>query len=261
MALSRHPSLSPTPSYDLQISNSRKRPSVAQIQRLQTIFDSSRYISKEERSALAHEIGLDVKFITVWFQNRRQSDKRKAWTKRDRARKKENTCHRIHIHTVFSKPVVSLDQIASRSERVQSTCTPRPTSCRVLNSETRELLGACDADTVKAGGTLGTHAIITPRCAFLSAPVDDGSPSCPIRKVPRVGLCQRKDRKQASTQAGQGNPSKSDSDSDQDSEVPTPAQSQATDDCNTPKYRPDELRGKSTKDVEAAMALLQFLRG
>ncbi|KAH9065811.1 homeobox domain-containing protein [Lactarius vividus] len=124
MALSRHPSLSPTPSYDLQISNSRKRPSVAQIQRLQAIFDSSRYISKEERSALAHEIGLDVKFITVWFQNRRQSDKRKAWTKRDRARKKENTCHRIQIHTVFSKPVVSLDQIASRLERVQSPVLP-----------------------------------------------------------------------------------------------------------------------------------------
>ncbi len=60
----------------------------------------------------------------------------------------------------------------------------------------------------------------------------------------------------------------SDSDSDQDTEAPTPAQSQATDDNDTPsgakaawKSRPDELRGKSTKDVEAAMALLQFLRG
>ena len=62
----------------------------------------------------------DVKFITVWFQNRRQSDKRKAWTKKDRAKKKENTYHKIQIHTIFSKPVVSLDQIASRLERVQS---------------------------------------------------------------------------------------------------------------------------------------------
>ena len=60
----------------------------------------------------------------------------------------------------------------------------------------------------------------------------------------------------------------SDLDSDQDTEAPTPAQSQATNDNGTPlgakiasKSRPDELRGKSTKDVEAAMALLQFLRG
>jgi hypothetical protein len=56
------------------------------------------------------------------------------------------------------------------------------------------------------------------------------------------------------------------SESDQDTEAPTPARSQATNDDGTPakiasKSRPDELRGKSTKDVEAAMALLQFLRG
>ena len=56
----------------------------------------------------------------------------------------------------------------------------------------------------------------------------------------------------------------SDSDSDRETEAPTPAQSQASNDNDTPlasKSRPDELRGKSTKDVGAAMALLQFLRG
>ena len=56
----------------------------------------------------------------------------------------------------------------------------------------------------------------------------------------------------------------SDSDSNQDTEAPTPAQSQASNDNDTPlasKSWPDKLRRKSTKDVEAAMALLQFLRG
>lgn len=73
---SRHPSPSPSlapslvaSSYDIwtpfdclpsQISNSRKRPSLAQLQRLQTAFDTSRYITKEERNALGHEIGLYV---------------------------------------------------------------------------------------------------------------------------------------------------------------------------------------------------------
>ena len=45
---------------------------------------------------------------------------RKAWTKKDRAKKKENTYRKIQIHTDFSKPIVSLGQIASRSGRVQS---------------------------------------------------------------------------------------------------------------------------------------------
>ncbi|KAH8997365.1 hypothetical protein EDB92DRAFT_1415378 [Lactarius akahatsu] len=284
MALSRHPSHSSTPSYDFQISNSRKKPSVAQIQRLQAIFDSSRYINKEERSALAHEIGLDVKFITVWFQNRRQSDKRKAWTKRDRARKKENTCHRVHIRTVFSKPVVSLDQIASRLERVQSPVLPL-----ALPNTPRAVLS-----TQKPGNSLEpvTPTRSKPEALWAhmpSSPPD--APSSPPRLMTtprlvrsgkslewacakeRMGNKHRLKRdkrtrvvelQKASTRrpsAAVKKEQESDSDSDQDSEASTLAQSQATNNCSTPKSRPDDLRGKSTKDVEAAMALLQFLRG
>ena len=43
-----------------QLANSRKRPSHAQLQRLQAAFDTSPYITKEERSKLAYEIGLYV---------------------------------------------------------------------------------------------------------------------------------------------------------------------------------------------------------
>ena len=72
----RHPSLSSSPGrsptalpYDIwtppeylpaQLANSRKRPSNAQLRRLQAAFDASPYINKEERNTLAHEIGLYV---------------------------------------------------------------------------------------------------------------------------------------------------------------------------------------------------------
>ncbi|KAI9460516.1 hypothetical protein BJY52DRAFT_259415 [Lactarius psammicola] len=291
MALSRHPSPSPTPSYDLQISNPRKRPSVAQLQRLQTIFDTSRYISKEERNVLAHEIGLDVKFITVWFQNRRQSDKRKAWTKKDRAKKKENTYHRIRIHTVFSKPVVSLDQIASRLERVQSPALP-DTPRTVLSTQRPENSLEPATPTRSKPKALWAHMPSSPPDAPSSPPSDSlrsMTAPCLVKsgkslewacakermgnkyrlkqdKGTRLVELQRASprRPPAALKKGQ----ESDSDSDQDTEAPTPAQRQATNDDGTPsgaraasKSRLDELRGKSTKDVEAAMALLQFLRG
>ncbi|KAF8274162.1 hypothetical protein EI94DRAFT_1794789 [Lactarius quietus] len=289
MALSRHSSLSPTPSYDHQITNPRKRPSVAQLQRLQTIFDASRYISKEERDILAHEIGLDVKFITVWFQNRRQSDKRKAWTKKDRARKKENTCHKIQIHTVFSKPVVSLDQIASRLERVQSPAlSDRPRT--VLSTHNPENSLEPATPTRSKPEALWAHMPSSPPDAP-SSPASDGLQSmttpCLVKSgkslewacaKERMGNKHRIKRDKGTRQLQRPSPRKPpaahkkeqgpDSDSDQDTETPTPAQSQASSDSGTPsgakaasESRPDELRGKSTKDVEAAMALLQFLRG
>ncbi|KAH9178784.1 homeobox domain-containing protein [Lactarius sanguifluus] len=273
MALSRHPSLSPTPSYDL---HSRKRPSVAQIQRLQAIFESSRYINKEERSALAHEIGLDAKFITVWFQNRRQSDKRKAWTKRDRARKKENTCHRIHIHTVFSKPVVSLDQIASRLERVQSPALP-DTPRAVLSTQKPGNSLEPVTPTRSKPEALWAHMPSSPPDAPSSPPrmttprlIKSGKSLEWACAKERMGNKYRlkRDKGTRVQRASARRPSTAvkkeqefDSDSDQDSEASTPAQSQVTNNCSTPKSRPDDLRGKSTKDVEAAMALLQFLRG
>jgi hypothetical protein len=80
----RHLSLSPSPapsprspSFNIwtpldylpaQLANSRKRPSHAQLERLQAAFDASPYVTKEERSTLAHEIGLYVYcFIALYL--------------------------------------------------------------------------------------------------------------------------------------------------------------------------------------------------
>jgi hypothetical protein len=248
------------------------------------------YISDLYHLVLMHK-RRDVKFITVWFQNRRQSDKRKAWTKKDRARKKENTCHRIQIHTVFSKPVVSLDQIASRMERVQSPA---------LSDRTRAVLSTQKPDNSLEPATptrsrpeaLWAHMPSSPPDAPSSPPSDSlRSMTTPCLATSgkslewacakeRIGnkyrLKRGKGTRLIELQRASSRRSpvvlkkeqESDSDSDQDTETPTPPQSQATSDNGTPsgakatsESRPNELRGKSTKDVEAAMALLQFLRG
>ena len=234
-----------------------------------------------------------VKFITVWFQNRRQSDNRKAWTKKGRA-KKENTYRKIQIHTVFSKPVVSLDQIASRSERVQSPAL-YDRSRGVLSTQKLGKSLEPAPPTRSKPEALWAHTPSSPPDAPSSPPSD----GLRLMKIPchvksgsslewacakeRMGNKYRLKRDKGTRfvelrRDSPGRPpaapkkekqdkysdSDSDSDSDRETEAPTPAQSQASNDDDTPlasKSRPDELRGKSTKDVEAAMALLQFLRG
>ena len=235
----------------------------------------------------------DVKFITVWFQNRRQSDKRKAWTKKDRARKKENICHKIRIHTVFSKPVVSLDQIASRSERVQPPALS-DRSRAVLSTQKPEN-SITSTPTRSKPGALWAHMPSSPPDAP-SSPPSDGLRSmtspCLVKSgkslewacaKERIGNKRRRKRDKGTrlvelqrasprrSPAVLKNEQGSDLDSDHDIEAPISVQSQATSDTSdngTPsgakaasESRRDGLCGKSTKDVEAAMALLQFLRG
>jgi hypothetical protein len=226
----------------------------------------------------------DVKFITVWFQNRRQSDKRKAWTKKDRAKKKEN-CQQVD--TVLLKPAISLDQIASRLERVQrSAVVDKPR--RVLSSSQRPGPRTPTQSKPKA---LWAHMPSSPP----EAPSSPPSEIPPLLNAPRLvksgkslewacanarmGSKHRhtKDKRIRAVQPQTISPHKlsaatekeqgPDEDQDQDAEASTPSSSQGQDHHISPgvtatsKSQAGELSGKSTEDVEAAMVLLQFLRG
>jgi Homeodomain len=303
---SRHTSVSPSPapsptvsSYDFedspaQVINPRKRPSVAQLQRLQTVFDTSRYITKEQRHTLAREIGLfvaslflasqlvesqhrDIKFITVWFQNRRQSDKRKAWTRRDRAKKKENSCQRID--TVHLQPAISLDQIASRLERVQRpvlTDKPRP----VLSPRRPENVVEPKTPTQSKLKALWTHMPSSPPDAPSSPPSSNFqflNVSCPVKSGKslewacanaRMGSKrQRRDNEIRVVRPQSTSPRAAPEKEPESDEVSTPSSSQGHDNRTSrgetaaSDSPPRGLSGKSTEDVEAAMVLLQFLRG
>ena len=229
----------------------------------------------------------DVKFITVWFQNRRQSDKRKAWTKRDRAKKKENSCQQID--TIILKPAISLDQIASRLERVQRPArTDKPRSA--LSSKGPANLVEPKTPTSSKPKALWAHMPSSPPEA-LSSPPSETLQSLNAPRLVKSGkslewACanarmgskhrHRKDRRIRAVQPQPTSPRRhsaipekeqeSDEDQDQDVEVSAPSSSQGQDDRTSPRVvaplkSPGELSGKSTEDVEAAMVLLQFLRG
>ncbi|KAI0315258.1 homeobox domain-containing protein [Amylostereum chailletii] len=119
-------------SEELEVPYARRRASDFQSRTLHKVFDSKPYPSREERSALADEVGMDYKSITVWFQNKRQSEKRKAWTRNDRAKKRAEAQLAAAIYRGElpkpppSNPLISLDRIASLSERPSDP----PTSIR-----------------------------------------------------------------------------------------------------------------------------------
>ncbi|KAI0045207.1 hypothetical protein FA95DRAFT_1561344 [Auriscalpium vulgare] len=103
----------------------RRRASEEQLKILREIFEAKPYPTREERNTLALEVGMDYKAITVWFQNKRQSEKRKAWTKNARAKKRALARQEALVATVEDPPSlksgISLDRIASMAERSPSS--------------------------------------------------------------------------------------------------------------------------------------------
>jgi hypothetical protein len=218
----------------------------------------------------------------VWFQNRRQSDKRKAWTKRDRAKKKENSCQQVDA--VLLKPTISLDRIASRLERVQ-----RPDHA----DKSRAVLSPQKPRNVEEPQT-PSHSKPNKLWAHMpsSPPEAPSSPSTELLNVPclvksgrslewacakaRVGSKHRLRRdtvrpakRQTLTRESLYTPEKvlevHTDDENQDALTSTPSSSQGQHDVGLRMTAELEvpltsLDGKSTEDVEAAMVLLQFLQ-
>ncbi|KAI0308139.1 hypothetical protein B0F90DRAFT_1680498 [Multifurca ochricompacta] len=283
MISSRRPSLSqsPAPSQTAShLTNPRKRPSISQLQRLQTVFDASPYITMEERDSLAREIELDVRFITVWFQNRRQSDKRKAWTKRDRAKKKENACQQTD--TTPLKHPLSLDQIASRLERVNQSTLPGKPRVMLSPHKPGSLVKTTTPTQPKEPKALWAHMPSSPLDAPSSPPANTlRLPTTPRLLKPsrsldwacanaRMGSKRRvreEDKRIREAKPRATSPCKHSAAFKSEKKGLYPSPSQGQDDGASPpaieawESRPFELGGKSTEDIEAAMVLLQFLRG
>ncbi|KAI0274998.1 hypothetical protein BC834DRAFT_850636 [Gloeopeniophorella convolvens] len=312
MSSSRYPSPSPSPVlspasspdsfYDFDISaedasaqiiSLRKRPSVSQLSRLQSVFEASRYITKEDRRALAEETGLDVKFITIWFQNRRQSDKRKAWTRRDRAKKKENTYHRVVMVPPKPKSAISLDQAASRSEQAHmSTRSSKPRmvlASRKHHNHT-ELSNSASAktkalwmympssppgapsspvETPRTAMTAAAHRVANAgrslEWACAKARAENRHRNSKVKRTrskasqPSVGLSV------VASESESGQAHKTDSDEGTKVITPTssrsPTDSASTESAAVKRPQQDDIYGKPAEDVEAALVLLQFLKG
>ncbi|KAA1467970.1 homeobox-domain-containing protein [Dentipellis sp. KUC8613] len=109
-----------------EVPYARRRATDTQIQALYSVFETNPYPTREERSSLAEEIGMEYKTVTVWFQNRRQSAQRKAWTQNSRARKRAEARQLADAEdtTPRGKSMMSLDHIASLNERSSSHAPP-----------------------------------------------------------------------------------------------------------------------------------------
>ncbi|KAJ7492562.1 homeodomain transcription factor [Mycena latifolia] len=124
---------------DAASTRTRKRFSNAQVVVLEQLFHKSPHPTLEERELFAKYVGMEVKSVTVWFQNKRQSE-RKATSRRT-----HNTTHTTTTHpypklstansrasststSASRRPSLNLDQVASRSEK--PVPTPRTPSRR-----------------------------------------------------------------------------------------------------------------------------------
>ncbi|KAI0307962.1 Homeodomain-like protein [Multifurca ochricompacta] len=95
----------------------RKRFTGSQLTRLELLFHQASHPSREERETLARELDLEPKAVTIWFQNRRQNE-RKATLNTDSASSpvvRPTPCRpRTSIPHSFSSPYTPLTPLTKR---------------------------------------------------------------------------------------------------------------------------------------------------
>ncbi|KAG5653913.1 hypothetical protein H0H81_009505 [Sphagnurus paluster] len=107
-----------TPSADHpSIRRTRKRFTNDQLTMLETLFHQNSHPSRDDRDALAKLGGMETKSVTIWFQNKRQTERKVALN---------NATNSGHTHAHPTTPPMattssrtcrpSLDRVASRSE-------------------------------------------------------------------------------------------------------------------------------------------------
>ncbi|THH30639.1 hypothetical protein EUX98_g3566 [Antrodiella citrinella] len=130
----------------------RKRFTNAQIIALEQVFHQTSHPTREQREAVAVETGLELRSVTIWFQNKRQTERKialcygpnfvvqpaattRAAPLATNASYQRSIRHSIHAHrpqvTTQCKP--SLDSVASRHERPQ-VLPKTPTRVRTYSS-------------------------------------------------------------------------------------------------------------------------------
>ncbi|KAF8846048.1 hypothetical protein BDN67DRAFT_986440 [Paxillus ammoniavirescens] len=127
-------SLSYTPSLDHLAEASvsyvpyvRRRNTPAQLQALQKLFEITPHPTREQRQALANELEMQLKSVTNWFQNRRQTARRKSlsWHENRSTKTRSTYCtQKRPLKSALNRPAISLDRIAALTERQSSSSQP-----------------------------------------------------------------------------------------------------------------------------------------
>ncbi|KAG2076894.1 hypothetical protein BDR04DRAFT_631256 [Suillus decipiens] len=103
----------------------RRRNTPQQLKALHQLLELTPHPTREQRLALAAELGMELKSVTNWFQNKRQTEKRKSliWNENNPPKIHPPQSRRLkqrHHTKSISSFSVSLDKIARLSERPSS---------------------------------------------------------------------------------------------------------------------------------------------
>ncbi|KAF5332869.1 hypothetical protein D9611_005183 [Ephemerocybe angulata] len=119
-----------TPSAINASRRTRKRFTNAQLTMLETLFHRNSHPSREEREAVAKAGQMEIKSVTIWFQNKRQTERKSAANKESSANSRtvsptfsSGTSSRCSS-ALGSRP--SLDRVASRTELRNPTHSHTP---------------------------------------------------------------------------------------------------------------------------------------
>lgn len=128
------PSSSPPPTSTLgppeQVSHvpyGRRRNTREQIEVLQKVYAITAHPSRGQRQSLASELGMELKSVTNWFQNKRQTCRKKSLAYKENVPPNDRTerpilgsnhnSRKAAARSSVSRSTVSLDEIAELSER------------------------------------------------------------------------------------------------------------------------------------------------
>ncbi|KAF9650469.1 homeobox-domain-containing protein [Thelephora ganbajun] len=131
-----------------EVKRTRKRFTQAQIVKLEQLFHETSHPTREQRENLANECDLELRSVTVWFQNKRQTERKSALTSTSTTSglpfsnsqpsssltrpkigssstsSNRHSHSRLRTQSLTGRP--SLDDVASRSEyRAQPPTPPR----------------------------------------------------------------------------------------------------------------------------------------
>ncbi|TDL28124.1 hypothetical protein BD410DRAFT_894226 [Rickenella mellea] len=121
----------------------RFKPSEEQLAALEQVYLRERSPSMAARRVLANDTNLELQFINIWFQNKRQTAKKNDTTGR-RLRRRETASRRPSYQPVVSSPLAQESFTEERDPGPNSETTfdrlkPHPLDCRSLNHPTSNM--------------------------------------------------------------------------------------------------------------------------
>ncbi|KAF9486598.1 homeobox-domain-containing protein [Pholiota conissans] len=155
----------------------RKRFTNVQLTMLENLFHQNSHPSREDREAVARAGGMEIKSVTIWFQNKRQTERKTAQASNpDANMPSPNVVPNITstLHTF------SLYNTSHSISRTSTSSPPFSVSSRSTTSTTTHSSVRPTLDRVASRSELRAAAPRTPRKQDPAGPIWDNMPSSPL---------------------------------------------------------------------------------